>query len=1209
MDAAALKAAGAADGSQWLVVAGWECQDLSTAGKGKGLQGNRSNTFFPLVRIMAELQHLQQPAGPPPGFLIENVAAQHNRRHPNVSTDDHQAICAVLGTPVTVDAPRFGSLAHRLRNFWTNLASPEWLRLVVQHVHPPTRRVVNSILEPGRSTQDVDKPDAHPYYPANVPGKPMAALPTLVATQHSYAFSNGGQGMLRNSTGKLVHLTPEERERALGYPEGSTAAPGVTPKQRHTITGSCMDGYTMRGLMAICTILHHLSPHLGPLKGGAAPGPQVDLQRVPRDLLQGPGGQLLRSAGWVEGQPLPAASALAPIAAPLAATGQRGTMQRAGLGYAAGPGQLQAGPHLQQNHSAAAGAHSSHADTQRAASTSASQGLQQLALDDQVPSTVSSSGNSSALSTRAVVNMPITTPAFMGHGGDDSVNSTYEHNDAMLAHADQRELEQPEPLRDIWADPAALHFLRTAEHTSRNVAECKRVAKRARHYQFVSGRLHRTMADGTLREVPEPQQRGDLVKQVHERTGHWGIKRTKHLLQHQYYWNGMESDVKTVLANCGPCQQVAASFKPHQAELQPLPIRGLFYRWGCDLCGPFTPSSSGNTWCMLMIEHFTKHIELVAIPAKEAQHTARAFLAGVVSRFGASAEVLTDNGAEFAAEFDQLLEECFIDHRHTSPAHPQADGLAERAIQSVKRALKTHVAATASTDDWDVYMHWLGLGYRCSRQSATGLSPYEMLYGTAPVIPPAIRERFAEPLDLDDPDAAAEHMQRRAALMQQHCAVAMGNLASAQHRDTERYKRLRSADYQPRTVQFTAGQFVWRRRYFADRQPTPGLQTEARPGIYRILEVRDSGVLVLQGQCGSTLHEHASNCAPCHLPNINTTIDPSLRQVTADFPCCVCNSPEDEDIMLLCDGCGRGFHIYCLEPPLVGIPEGTWVCPTCVGKGVTAEQAAQLQAERVKAQQAARPAEALIPTAKQREVDELARQLDGRVVRKSLKRGDGTVQHLYGRLCFRGRLTKWPKHFRVEFANGTSQLITFKTAKAWLQPEGAQPPADEPVLLSVVLLSTTELADTWQLHQPDAVCHALEGLTGLHVRQAEGEQLAAAVRGHVVEALPGHVGTVLRQMPQAVLQVLLGAINLHTVGHVLDPWHCTMQLGPLLQQHGPASIRLSTNTVVHPPARRAEGHSEHLALDPLQPASYRTLWLLPWLSAAQRCACWCPTPI
>jgi hypothetical protein len=816
--------------------------------------------------------------------------------------------------------------------------------------------------------------------------------------------------------------------------------------------------------------------------------------------------------------------------------------------------------------------------------------LQQLALDDQVLRNASSSGSSSALSTRAVVNLPVSTPAFMGHEADCTPYATYVHNHAMLAQAQQRDGDQPEPLRDIWQDPAALHFLRTGVHTSRDVAECKRVSKRARHYQFVSGRLHRTMADGTLREVPEPQQRGDLIMQMHERTGHWGIKRTKHLLQHQYYWNGMESDVKTVLASCEPCKQVAASFQHQQSELQPLPIRGLFYRWGCDLCGPFPESSSGNTYCMLMIEHFTKHIELVAIPAKEPQHTARAFLAAVVSRFGASAEVLTDNGTEFAAEFDQLLEECFIDHRHTSPLHPQADGLAERAIQSVKRALKTHVAATASTQDWDQYMHWLGLGYRCSKQSATGLSPYEMLYGTAPVIPPAIKDRLAEPLNLDDPDAAAEHMQRRAELLQQHCAVAMGNLASAQHRDTERYRRLRSADYQPRTTHFTAGEFVYRRRYLTHGQPTPALQTEARPGIYRVLEVRDSGVLVLQGQCGTTLHEHASNCAPCHLPNINTTIDPSLRQVTADFPCCVCNSPEDEDIMLLCDGCGRGFHIYCLEPPLLSIPDGAWVCPTCVGKGITAEQAAQLQADRVKAQQAAQPVEALIPTDKQREVDELARQLDGRVVRKSVKRSDGTVQHLYGRLCFRGRLTKWPKHFRVEFANGTSQLITFKTAKAWLQPDGAQLPADEPVLLSVALLCTTELPGNWQLDQPSAVCQALEGLTGVHVRHAEGEQLAAAVRGHMVDALQGHVGTVSRQMPRAALLVLLGAIDLHTSVHVLDPWHCTTQLGPLLQQHGPASIRLSTNTVVHPPALSAEGHSEYLAIDPLQPASYCT-WL------------------
>lgn len=32
-------------GEQWLVVAGWECQDLSPAGGGKGLRGNKSSTY------------------------------------------------------------------------------------------------------------------------------------------------------------------------------------------------------------------------------------------------------------------------------------------------------------------------------------------------------------------------------------------------------------------------------------------------------------------------------------------------------------------------------------------------------------------------------------------------------------------------------------------------------------------------------------------------------------------------------------------------------------------------------------------------------------------------------------------------------------------------------------------------------------------------------------------------------------------------------------------------------------------------------------------------------------------------------------------------------------------------------------------------------------------------------------------------------------
>ena len=36
--------------------------------------------------------------------------------------------------------------------------------------------------------------------------------------------------------------------------------------------------------------------------------------------------------------------------------------------------------------------------------------------------------------------------------------------------------------------------------------------------------------------------------------------------------------------------------------------------------------------------------------------------------------------------------------------------------------------------------------------------------------------------------------------------------------------------------------------------------------------------------------------------------------------------------MLLCDGCDKGFHTYCVDPPIEVIPEGDWFCPECEEK-------------------------------------------------------------------------------------------------------------------------------------------------------------------------------------------------------------------------------------------------------------------------------------
>ena len=45
--------------------------------------------------------------------------------------------------------------------------------------------------------------------------------------------------------------------------------------------------------------------------------------------------------------------------------------------------------------------------------------------------------------------------------------------------------------------------------------------------------------------------------------------------------------------------------------------------------------------------------------------------------------------------------------------------------------------------------------------------------------------------------------------------------------------------------------------------------------------------------------------------------------------CKVCHSKDDEDAMLLCDGCDAGYHTYCSQPPIEDVPEGDWFCPSC----------------------------------------------------------------------------------------------------------------------------------------------------------------------------------------------------------------------------------------------------------------------------------------
>ncbi|KAL5286969.1 DPF2 family protein [Megaselia abdita] len=46
--------------------------------------------------------------------------------------------------------------------------------------------------------------------------------------------------------------------------------------------------------------------------------------------------------------------------------------------------------------------------------------------------------------------------------------------------------------------------------------------------------------------------------------------------------------------------------------------------------------------------------------------------------------------------------------------------------------------------------------------------------------------------------------------------------------------------------------------------------------------------------------------------------------------CSICGTSDNDDQLLFCDDCDRGYHMYCLSPPLTTPPEGSWSCKLCL---------------------------------------------------------------------------------------------------------------------------------------------------------------------------------------------------------------------------------------------------------------------------------------
>jgi hypothetical protein len=155
---------------------------------------------------------------------------------------------------------------------------------------------------------------------------------------------------------------------------------------------------------------------------------------------------------------------------------------------------------------------------------------------------------------------------------------------AVAAVAEQQE----KGIRDIWDDPSCSSVpARRTVPAATSRAEQSRIAQRAKLYSWQQNTLFRKLPDGSLKSVPRPADRTALIRSIHEQTGHYGAKRTAHLVAASHWWRTLHMDVAKAVSECSICDRVRSSFNTLQPSCKPLPIEPMFYRWGFDLAGSF----------------------------------------------------------------------------------------------------------------------------------------------------------------------------------------------------------------------------------------------------------------------------------------------------------------------------------------------------------------------------------------------------------------------------------------------------------------------------------------------------------------------------------------------------------------------------------------------------------------------------------------------
>ena len=277
-------------------------------------------------------------------------------------------------------------------------------------------------------------------------------------------------------------------------------------------------------------------------------------------------------------------------------------------------------------------------------------------------------------------------------------------------------------------------------------------------------------------------------------SGHQGVKKTLDRITSEFFWPGVNADIKRYCQSCDICQRTTAKGRVSKVPLGQMPlIDRPFKRVAVDLIGPIAPvTDRGNRYILTMVDYATRYPEATALKSVDTETVAEALFT-MFSRVGFPEEVLSDQGSQFVSDVMKGVSRLLsISQLHATVYHPMCNGLVERFNGTLKAMLRR--MCEEKPQDWDRYLPALLFAYREVPQESLHFSPFELLYGRSVRGPMSIlRELWTK--QTTDPEVKSTYqyvidLQDR---LEQTCDLARQELAKAQSKQ-KKYYDVRSKD-------------------------------------------------------------------------------------------------------------------------------------------------------------------------------------------------------------------------------------------------------------------------------------------------------------------------------------------------------------------------------------------------------------------------------